>query len=79
MASFNLCWSEIYYLFSWLQVGDLLYAKLLVANKDVEPELVCIDSNGKSNGMGVIKGGGFVVHTSCSLARKLVISAVIAC
>jgi exosome complex component RRP40 len=64
--------------FPWLQVGDLLFAKLLVANKDVEPELVCIDSNGKGNGMGVIKDEGFVVHTSCSLARKLVLPAVLA-
>ena len=36
----------------------------------MEPELVCIDSVGKSSGMGVIKGGGYVIHTSCSLARR---------
>jgi len=53
------------------QVGDLIYARLLVANKDVEPELVCIDSNGKSSGYGVLRGG-FMIHTSASLARKYV-------
>ena len=28
-------------------VGDVVYAKLLVASRDMEPELVCVDSYGK--------------------------------
>ena len=52
------------------QVGDLVFAKLVVANKDMEPELVCIDSNQKANGLGVLKGGGYVIRTSISLARR---------
>ena len=48
-----------------------MYARLLVAIKDMEPELVCIDSNGKSSGYGVLRGG-FMIHTSTSLARKYV-------
>jgi len=53
------------------QVGDLVYARLLVANKDMEPELVCIDSNGRSSGYGVLRGG-FMIHASACLARKYV-------
>ena len=56
---------------SLCQVGDLVYARLLVANKDMEPELVCIDSDGRSSGYGVLRGG-FMIHTSTSLARKYV-------
>ena len=48
-----------------------MFARLLVANKDMEPELVCIDSNGKSSGYGVLQSG-FMIHTSTSLARKYV-------
>ncbi|GFN91331.1 exosome complex component rrp40-like [Plakobranchus ocellatus] len=54
-----------------VKVGDIIYAKLLVANKDMEPEIVCIDSYGRSSGMGVIRNGGFLFHTSLNLARKL--------
>ena len=55
-----------------VKVGDIVYARLLVANKDLESELVCIDGTGKSNGLGVIRDGGFVFKCSLSLARKLV-------
>ena len=55
----------------WCQVGDVVYARLLVAIKDMEPELVCIDSNGKSSGYGVLRGG-FMIQTSTSLAKKYV-------
>ncbi|KAI8509113.1 Exosome component 3 [Branchiostoma belcheri] len=55
-----------------VKVGDLVFAKLLVANKDMEPELVCIDSGGHSSGYGVIPAnGGFMFHTSLNLVRKM--------
>ncbi|XP_077981637.1 exosome complex component RRP40-like [Glandiceps talaboti] len=54
-----------------VQIGDVVYAKFLVANKDMEPELVCIDSSGRSNGLGVIAGGGFMFHCSLGLVRKI--------
>lgn len=54
------------------QVGDIVYCRLLVANKDMEPEVVCIDGQGRSSGMGVIRNGGFLVRTSLSLVRKYV-------
>ncbi len=53
-----------------LQVGDIVFGRLLVANRDMEPELVCIDSFGRSAGMGVIRDGGFLLTTSLSHVRK---------
>ncbi|WAR23428.1 EXOS3-like protein [Mya arenaria] len=58
-----------------VKVGDLVYAKLLVANKDMEPELVCIDSAGRSSGLGVIgRDGGFLHSCSLNLTRKILSS-----
>ncbi|XP_011157075.1 exosome complex component RRP40 [Solenopsis invicta] len=54
-----------------VQVGDLVYAKLLVASKDMEPELVCVDSHGKENDLGVLSSDGMMFTCSLSLVRKL--------
>ncbi|KAK7916237.1 hypothetical protein WMY93_011998 [Mugilogobius chulae] len=54
-----------------VQVGDLVYAQFLVANKDMEPELVCIDGAGRANGMGVFGAGGLMVKVSLGLVRRL--------
>ncbi|TSQ35295.1 Exosome complex component RRP40 [Bagarius yarrelli] len=54
-----------------VQVGDLVYAQFIIANKDMEPELVCIDSCGRANGMGVFGAEGFLFKVSLGLARRL--------
>ncbi|CAH1772438.1 unnamed protein product [Owenia fusiformis] len=55
-----------------IKIGDLVYGKLLCANKDIEPEMVCIDSTGRSNGMGVIScNGGFMFTCSLNHIRKI--------
>uniref|UniRef100_A0A8C3E2N4 Ribosomal RNA-processing protein 40 n=1 Tax=Corvus moneduloides TaxID=1196302 RepID=A0A8C3E2N4_CORMO len=54
-----------------VQVGDLVYGQFVVANKDMEPEMVCIDSSGKSSGMGLIGQDGFLFKVSLGLIRKL--------
>ncbi|NXI41175.1 EXOS3 protein, partial [Galbula dea] len=54
-----------------VQVGDLIYGQFLVANKDMEPEMVCIDSSGRSAGMGIIGQDGFLFKVSLGLIRKL--------
>ncbi|NXX80049.1 EXOS3 protein, partial [Urocolius indicus] len=54
-----------------VQVGDLIYGQFLVANKDMEPEMVCIDSSGRSSGMGIIGQDGFMIKVSLGLIRKL--------
>uniref|UniRef100_A0A3Q3G4I3 Exosome complex component RRP40 n=1 Tax=Labrus bergylta TaxID=56723 RepID=A0A3Q3G4I3_9LABR len=54
-----------------VQVGDLVFAQFVVANKDMEPELVCVDSGGRANGMGVFGGGGLLFTVSLGLVRRL--------
>ena len=54
-----------------VSVGDIVYAKLLVASSYTESELVCVDSYGKKAGLGVLMGGGFMFSVSLNLVRKL--------
>ncbi|KAM9849552.1 exosome complex component RRP40 [Aulostomus maculatus] len=54
-----------------VQVGDLVFSQFVVANKDMEPELVCVDSSGRANGMGVFGGGGLLFRVSLGLIRRL--------
>jgi exosome complex component RRP40 len=54
-----------------LQVGDLIYAKLLIASRDTEPELVCVDSQGKGNELGILSSDGMMFTCSLNLVRKL--------
>ncbi len=53
-------------------MGDVVYAKLLVASRDMEPELVCVDSYGKKAGLGVLSGGGFIFSVPLHVVRKLI-------
>ena len=39
--------------------------------RDMEPELVCVDSYGKKAGLGVLTGGGFMFTVPLHLVRKL--------
>ncbi|XP_067626277.1 exosome complex component RRP40 [Eurosta solidaginis] len=50
--------------------GDLLYARLIVAGRDLEPELVCVNSTGKKGKLGVLTDG-FVLNCSLNLARLI--------
>lgn len=54
-----------------INVGDLIYATLLVANRDLEPELVCVDSHGKKGRLGVLSSDGFMFTCSLNLVRKI--------
>jgi len=42
---------------------------VLTGNKDMEPELVCIDANGKSSGLGLLRDG-FMIKTNIELCRR---------
>ncbi|KAJ3069060.1 exosome non-catalytic core subunit rrp40 [Podochytrium sp. JEL0797] len=54
-----------------LEIGTLVYARVCLANKDMDPELDCINpSNGKADGFGEMKGG-FMFKCSLGLARSL--------
>ncbi|XP_076371042.1 LOW QUALITY PROTEIN: exosome complex component Rrp40 [Tachypleus tridentatus] len=54
-----------------LQVGDLVYARVLIASKDMEPELVCMNSHGKSGELGVLPSDGFLFTVPLNLVRKI--------
>lgn len=53
-----------------VNVGDLVFAKMLIANKDFESELICVNSLGKKDKLGVLNGG-FVFSCSINLVRRL--------
>jgi exosome complex component RRP40 len=54
-----------------LSGGSLVYARILTANKFLEPELVCVNqSTGKAEGMGELKGG-MTFGVSLGFARRL--------
>ena len=55
-----------------LKLGDLIYGQLLVADKDMEPELVCIDINYRSIGMGPLPSEGILFNVPLHVARSIV-------
>ena len=56
------------------QIGTLVYARVSVASRDMEPELECVDATtGKAEGFGELKGG-LMIHTSLEFARQYVLS-----
>ncbi|KAJ3328853.1 exosome non-catalytic core subunit rrp40 [Blyttiomyces sp. JEL0837] len=54
-----------------LEIGTIVYGRVSLANKDMEPEIECVNpSNGKADGFGEMKGG-FMFKCSLGLARSL--------
>ncbi|PPR00453.1 hypothetical protein CVT24_004514 [Panaeolus cyanescens] len=54
-----------------LKVGSLVYARVSLAHKDMDPELECFDAQTrKAEGFGEIKGG-FLVRCSLKMCRDL--------
>ncbi|AET37774.1 exosome non-catalytic core subunit RRP40 Ecym_2015 [Eremothecium cymbalariae DBVPG len=54
-----------------LKVGDLCYARVCSAEKDLEAEIECVDSTtGKDAGFGILEGGA-VVEVPLAFAREL--------
>ncbi|XP_054721934.1 exosome complex component RRP40-like [Uloborus diversus] len=56
-----------------IKIGDIIYGKIIVACRDMEPELVCINSYGKSAGLGVLPSDGFMFPVSLEYCRKLLV------
>ncbi len=55
------------------QVNSLVYARVSLAHKDMEPELECFDAQTrKADGFGELKGG-FLVRCSLKMSRKYVV------
>jgi len=54
-----------------LKVNSLVYARVSLAHKDMEPELECFDAQTrKAEGFGELKGG-FLVRCSLKMSRNL--------
>ena len=54
-----------------LSAGSLVYARVSLANKHMDPELECMHpGTGKADGLGELKGG-MVFDVSLGLARRL--------
>ena len=62
------CKCSVWY---WELLSPIYFSRLLVASKDMEAELVCVDSYGKKAGMGVLDGGGFLFTVPLHTVRKL--------
>lgn len=54
-----------------LKVGDLVYARVSSAEKELEAEIECLDSTtGESAGFGLLEGG-MVIDVTLAFARRL--------
>lgn len=53
-----------------INIGDTIYCKVVLSNPDLEPELVCVDSQGKKGKLGVLSDG-LVFNCSINLVRKI--------
>jgi len=55
-----------------LNVTQLVYARVATANKDIEPEIECVDpATGKGAGFGELKGGLLIDGLSMRWCRRL--------
>lgn len=53
-----------------LVVGDVVFARVITANRDMDPVLSCMDAAGKSAGFGQLKNG-LLVTCNTAFARSL--------
>ncbi|KAF5299411.1 hypothetical protein FQA39_LY11557 [Lamprigera yunnana] len=54
-----------------LQVGDVVYARLLTAHREMESELVCVDSYYKAGKLGPLSSDGFVMTLSLNFISRI--------
>lgn len=54
-----------------LQVGDVVYTRLLSAHREMEPELVCIDKYFKAGILGQLSSEGFLINIHPDEACRL--------
>eukprot|EP00798_Chlamydomonas_sp_ICE-L_P014322 gene14322-20307_t len=53
-----------------LKTGDVVYARVVSASRDMEPQLACTDTAGRSAGFGHMKEG-ITIQVSTAMARRL--------
>lgn len=60
-----------------LAPGALVYARVTMANKHMDPELECVSaSTGKADGLGPLNGG-MLFHISLGMSRRLMMPKVV--
>lgn len=52
-----------------LKSGDLVYARVESASRDLDPELSCVDQVQRAMGFGILKSG-CLIEVSTGLARR---------
>ncbi|KAL2149814.1 hypothetical protein VTH82DRAFT_7490 [Thermothelomyces myriococcoides] len=58
-----------------LSAGQLVYARVTLANRHMDPELECVNaSTGKADGLGPITGPGCAFDVSLGFARRLLMA-----
>ena len=53
-----------------IKSGDVVYARVVAASRDLEPQLSCVDAAGRAAGFGHLKEG-MLVSVSSAYARQL--------
>eukprot|EP00056_Hartaetosiga_gracilis_P012328 m.196268 g.196268 ORF g.196268 m.196268 type:complete len:316 (+) comp13674_c3_seq1:272-1219(+) len=53
-----------------LKMGDVVYAKISLLHKFMDPEITCVHASGKGNGMGPLEGG-YLFDCPLGLCRSL--------
>ena len=56
-----------------LDSGSVVYARVVLANKDMEPQLSCVGASGKADGLGILAGGWTEKGLTSSLTRSLLL------
>ncbi|XP_074598319.1 exosome complex component Rrp40 [Brevipalpus obovatus] len=54
-----------------VQLGDIIFARILSASKDVRTELTCVTSRLKKDGLGVLPPNGFMINVPLRVCRRL--------
>ncbi|XP_054157844.1 exosome complex component RRP40-like [Oppia nitens] len=54
-----------------IEVGDAVYAQVITDCPYVEAELVCVTSDGKKGGLGVLPNTGYVLTVATDICRQL--------
>ena len=53
-----------------LTVGSIVYGRIIIANRDMDPEMSCVAVSGKSEGFGELSTSGALVQVGLNLARR---------
>lgn len=64
------CALTVQYFIVFIQVGDVVYGRVVLPNKDMEPELSCLEDLNPKQGYALFHNEGYLFHCSLNLARR---------